>query len=231
MAHFIWNDIDSRSKNIIVNKLPDRVKAQKRSEKITVPGRNGYLTQSDGTYEPIALSIECTLKSGADINDVINWLDGSGLLSFSNDLDNEYEASIINAIPLTVVLKRYRSFMILFDCQPFLKSKTQSTVTITSPALTASKTVIGNRNTNPIMTLTGTGSFNITVNNKVLYLLNVTNIVIDSEMLNCTENGVNANSKMNGEFPILKTGVNTISIAIVSGTFTTLVTTYFDRYL
>lgn len=234
MAYFIWNSTDNRTKNIILNKFPDRNKASKRVEKITVPGRNGFLTQSDGTYEPVTLSVECTLKAGANIDDVVNWLDGTGMLTFSDDLNKEYEATIINAIPLTTVLKRYRSFIITFDCQPFLKGKTLNTVTITSPTLTASKTVAGNRSINPIMTLTGTGSFDITVNSKIIHLVNVeTSIVLDSEMMNATESSgtVNANSKMSGDFPILKSGANTISIAVVSGSFTTLVTTYYDRYL
>lgn len=234
MAYFIWNGTNSTTKKVGVKVLPPRFKPAERVELITVPGRNGYITQSEGVYESMTITVECWLKQDADIYDVINWLKGSGALIFSDDTNKMYEATIVNAIPFERVLKQWREFVIQFELQPFCKGITLQSTTITSPTLTGSKTVGGNINTEPIITLTGTGNFIITINGKAISLINVVgSIVIDSALYNCTEsNGtINANNKMSGEFPVLVPGNNTISIAIDSGAFTTLKLEYYDKWL
>lgn len=234
MAYFIWNGTDSRTKNIGLKTLPARIKPKARTEIIQIAGRNGYFTQSDGTYDSMSLSAECWLKKGGDVYDVINWLKGSGTLIFSDDLNKQYDAVIINAIPLERVLKLWRTFMVQFEVQPIMRGTTLKTFTITSPTLTASPTVAGNFDTAPIITLTGTGNFTITMNGASIILTGVSgSIKIDNDLMNATEsNGtVNANAKMQGNFLNLKAGANTVSIAVNSGSFTTLKFDYYEKWL
>lgn len=234
MAYFIWNGIDSRSKNIGLKTLPPRTKPAERIELISVPGRSGFLTQKENAFDSMTLSVECWLKKDSNVYDVINWLQGAGTLIFSDDLTKQYEAVIVNAIPFDKVLKFWKSFVIQFEVQPFNKGVSKQSVTITSPTLNTTKTVNGNVETEPIITLNGTGNFNITVNAKTFILTNVSGaIVVDSSLFNCTEaNGtVNANGKLSGDFPVLVPGNNTISIQVVNGSFTTLLIEYYEKYL
>jgi phage-related protein len=228
MSHFIWKDISSKDKGIVVKKLSPHTKPTERVEKITIPGRSGFLIQSDGSYETDPITIECGLKKDADLYDVANWLRGSGKLILSDDETKFYDAVIINSIPFEQIFKYWRNFIIQFDIQPFVKSVTKSSETITT--VTATINVDGSYEATPIITVNGSGNFTITINNKTFNLANVVDqIKIDSEMMNCTEtNGtVNANNKMSGDFPILASGENNIDIV---GTFTSVVIEYYDRW-
>ncbi len=228
MAHFIWKGINSKTKGIVVKKLPSHTKPTERIEKITIPGRSGFLIQSDGSYECDPITIECGLKKDVDLYQVANWLRGSGSLILSDDETKYYDATIISSIPFEQIFKYWRNFIIQFDVQPFVKSVTKVVETLT--ALENEIIVDGTYDAIPIITVNGSGNYTITINNKTFTLNGVnTQIKVDSEMMNCTEtNGtVNANSKMSGDFPILKSGVNNIDIV---GTFTNVVIEYYDRW-
>lgn len=234
MAHFIFNGKDSRENNVGVKKLPPRFKPTERVELIQVPGRNGYITQSDGTYEAMTLEVECWLKKDANVQEAINWLKGSGPLIFSDEPDKQYDAVIVNAVPFERIFKYWRNFLVQFEVQPFQKGTVKKNVTVTNPTVTANVTVGGNIDTEPIITLNGTGNFIIDINGKTILLGGIdTAIVIDSNLMNATEsNGtVNANNKMSGNFPILNPGENTISIEVVSGSFSTLKVDYYEKWL
>ena len=58
--YFIYNGINSRDMGISILKLPPRIKPERRGEIINVPGRNGFLFESDDAYNNKTLEIECT---------------------------------------------------------------------------------------------------------------------------------------------------------------------------
>lgn len=234
MAYFIFNGIDSRDNKVGVKALPPRVKPKERVDIIQVPGRNGFLSQSDGTYDSLSLIVECWLKKDADVHEVSNWLKGSGKLVLSDDLDKEYDVYIVNAIPFERVFRHWKNFVIQFEAQPFAKGTVTEEITITAPDTSEEATVGGNMHTKPVITINGTGDFTITVNDTSIALTGVDEaIVIDNEMMNCTENGgtVNANSKMTGNFVELVPGENTISITVDDGAFTELKFEYQETWI
>ena len=234
MAHFTWKNINSRDMGIVVKKLPSHTKPAERLEKIAIPGRNGYLTLSEDVYEASSFSIECGLKRDANLYEVANWLRGSGTLILSDDEGKYYEAQMANSIPFDIVFKYWRDFIINFEAQPFIKSVAKKTVTLKPIELSKIEVVEGTYNSQPLITVNGTGSFKITINSNNFILTNVVGtITIDSEMLNCTENNgtKNANNKLNcNDFPVLNSGSNNISIVVTSGTFTTAKIEYEDRW-
>lgn len=228
MAYFIWKGINSKDKGVVVKKLPPHTKPTERIEKITIPGRGGFLIQSENCYDVEPVIIECGLKKDANLYDVANWLRGTDKLILSDDETKFYDASIISSIPFEQIFKYWRNFIIQFDIQPFVKSVDKSTITITE--LENAITILGTYDSIPVITINGNGDFTITINNKTFNLTNVVDsIKIDSEMMNCTEdNGmINANNKMSGDFPIFKSGINNIDII---GTFTSIVIEYYDRW-
>jgi phage-related protein len=53
------------------------------------------------------------------VDKILTWLDGSGEVTFSNQSDHKYQASITNKIPFNRIIGRWRKFVVIFDCQPF----------------------------------------------------------------------------------------------------------------
>ena len=71
---------------------------------------------------------------------------------------------------------------------------------------------IGTFESEPIITIFGTGNITLYVNNQNISLKEITDkIVIDSEMKNAYRDTASLNNKMSGNFPILSLGENEIS--------------------
>ncbi|MHB9943584.1 phage tail protein [Clostridium sporogenes] len=116
---FVWKGLNSLDLEIMVNKLPPIIRAEKNIEKIEVIGRNGFLTQDYGTYKSNIKPVECTIKNLDNIDAICSWLDGSGEVVFANEEDKIYKATIINQIPIDKIARTYHKFIIQFECQPF----------------------------------------------------------------------------------------------------------------
>ena len=207
-SYFIFKGQSSLDKNIIVNKLPSFERPQADIEKVTVQGRDGFLTNNLGTYQSIIKSCECSLDDG-DIDDICDWLTGTGEVIFSNEPDKKYKATIINKIPFSKIIPTFHTFIVQFECQPHKYAVSNNKIT-----LTTSGTKIYNKGTTsrPVIKIYGTGNIDLTINSNVIHLTNVIDYVtIDSELMDCYKDTVLKNNNMNGDFPVLKNGANTIS--------------------
>ncbi len=201
MAYFIFNNINSKDMGIIVKKTPARTVPAEKKELIQVIGRNGYLTYSEDAYAPITISIECTLKPTADIDNVISWLLGRGKLILSDIPDRYYEVEIVNNIPFEKVFKIWRNFIIQFESQPLAKSNEEEEIDISSG--TNIITLNCTANVYPVIEIIGSGEFRILVNNEIINLNGITtNVKIDNELMNVTsiDGLINLNNKLNGNF-------------------------------
>lgn len=240
--YFIYKNINSRDMGISILKLPPRIKPDRRGEMITIPGRDGFLFESEDAYNGKTLEIECTFlppenlsqnEIDALIMDIIVWLDGSGKLIFSDYLNYYYDATIVNAIPIERLFKRYRRFIIEFEVQPFSKRTESSTFEIGTTG-THNISVTSYYNIKPVVNLNAVGNIELKVNNQSIRFINLdTEIIIDSEFMNVTDtNGNNMNNHIVGEFPILKPGSNTIEITCEEGsTFSNMSVEYRGLWL
>lgn len=240
--YFVYKGINSREMGISILKLPPRIKPERRGEIINVPGRNGFLFESDDAYNGKTLEIECTFippeghtQKEIDklIMDILVWLDGNGDLVFSDYPDYYYEAKIINAIPIERLFKRYRRFIIAFEVQPFSKSIISQKVDKTT--LTEETISVDTYYETPLkVNLEATGSVEIHINDTIMHFDNLeVPIIIDGELMNVSDgNGANKNNLMTGNFPKLKPGSNTISILCESpSTFTKMTIEYRSLWL
>lgn len=207
---FWWKGIGSDEMNLIVSKTPTIAKGKKSIEKITIPGRNGFLIIDNGTYEGFVISIECHFaKETTDQDAILAWLDGAGKLSLDNI--RQWDAVITNSISLEKVVGTYRSFLIQFECQPVSEEIAESQFTVNSNP--ASITITGaTASMDPIVEITGLGDVQVTVNNKAFHLYAMEGkYILDSKLKVITDiNDMNASHKMLGEYPVLEPGVNTI---------------------
>lgn len=211
-AYFIYNGISSRDMGVILKKLPPITKPKKRIEIVQVPGRNGTLHIDENCYEPISISLECTLKKNINVRDITKWLIEFGTITFSDELDKYYNATITNSIPLERVFRLYREFIIQLELQPIAQS-TQEYIYNCNNTNENTLKIDSSAEMYPYIKLTGTGEVKLTINNKICTVtIDDEYIELDSELQNAYKGVKNKNDKMNGEFPILIPGNNKIQI-------------------
>jgi len=213
--YFIYKDISSKDMGILVTELPPIIKVNRDINKVFIPGRNGFLTEDFGTYGSVIKSCECTLLDIALVDRVLAWLDRSGEVIFSNQPDRKYQASIMNQIPFSRIIRQWYKFVVVFDCQPFAKMLDNSKITlIPQETMYGDGTIYGRgtHESDPVIKVYGDGTIYLTVNGVLITLTNVSEYVtIDSDIMDCFKDNILKNSDMSGDFPKLTVDVNTIS--------------------
>lgn len=204
----IWKNRNLRDLGIIVENTPKISKAKKRINTFEVDGGNGFLSEDTNTYDAFSVSVNCHIKETSNIDEICEFLDGYGTLSFNGV--REYTAIINNAIPFEKVLM-FKSFIIQFLVNPICED------------IETSKFVVDSNDTNliiddtyynidPKIILNCSGNVSITINDSTFYLDNSDGMyILDCKNKIITKNGVNSSNIMSGEFPSLKKGVNLIN--------------------
>ena len=185
-----------------------------RSTQTNVPGRPGSLTQLEGedVYDDMILTATCFISDPAQIPAIAGWLRGSGTVTFANRTGGYYKARVSNQIPFEKVLRGnpHCTFAVNFRCYPFFYADAEEDITVS-----VSGTMItnpGNVYSEPMLTVTGSGNITLMVGMTIVELENISNgIVIDSVLKEAYLGNTLMNDHMNGEFPVLKPGVNAIS--------------------
>ena len=218
--YFIFRGIDSRDIGVIVEDMFDVHRPKRNVQTIQVPGRDGRLTQDDGTYDTYTISgkINCF---GAPLSDVYAWLSGSGDLILGDEPTRSIRASATAQIKNT----RFRcdgcydSLQVSFDCQPF-RYHVEQTEGANDIILTSSPATVSNPGTYksaPRLTIEGTGTAVLTIGTQIVEVDDIGGgIIIDSELGECfdlTETQLKNSvvTLMDDAFPTLAPGANIIS--------------------
>ena len=227
IPYFIWNDINSIDKNIIVNELPPITRASKRIEEQVIPGRNGKLYIDDNVYDTFVYQIKCTLGPEANVREIASWLNGTGKLIISLEEDKYYEGIIKNQIDFSKILHVFYEFPIEFELQPFAYSLKEIEHNFT----TASKIYITQSTAEicPYFKIEGSGRVTLTINNKSQIIKNINgHIELDSKIEEACKNTNSQNTNVIGDFLKLQPGENNISWI---GSITNLKIKYRETYL
>ena len=218
--YFIFRGIDSRDIGVVVEDMFDVHRPKRNVQTIQVPGRDGRLTQDDGTYDTYTISgkVNCF---GAPLSDVYAWFSGSGDLILGDEPTRSIRASATAQIKNT----RFRcdgcydSLQVSFDCQPF-RYHVEQTEGANDIPLTSSPATVSNPGTHksaPRFIIEGTGDVVLTIGTQIVEIEGLEGgIIIDSEMgdcLNLTETAyLNGHvTIMDDDFPTLQPGANIIS--------------------
>lgn len=216
MHHFIYDGVDSRELELLVSGEKTYNAPSRDVTNISIPGRSGDLYIDNGRYTNAEISYTCHLS-----NDILNkikylkaWLSSKvGYRKLEDSYDPDYFrlAAYHNALEFEVSLNRFATFELLFDCDPFKYLKqgeqtvtfTKSGSTIYNPELFESR---------PIITVYGTGSCILTINNVNYNLSNIDQYVtINSVTYSVYKDTVNKNSTINFlDFPVLQSGYNIV---------------------
>lgn len=221
-----WKGIDFRDKGIIVEKTPAISKGKKNIDVYTIPGRNGFLSVDNGTYEEFVVSVECHFNStNYSFDKVKEFLDGYGTLSF--DGLKEYTAIINNSISFEKI-ENFKKFIVQFLVNPIAEDIVETSLTIdeTSANIDIDKATA---TMYPTLEITGSGDVSVTINNKTFYLKGIDGkCILDCKNKVITSNGINISNKMLNDFPTLQPGSNSISMI---GTVTAFVIKFKRAYL
>lgn len=231
MGYFIFKNIDSREvKGVIVSELPPITKPKMRVRIDTLDGRDGAETVNLG-FEAYTKTVKIGLTRGFDIDNIIAWLHGKGDIQFSNEPDKYYRVEIHEQIDFERLL-RFKTAEVKFYTQPFKYSATERTKTVNVAGLkTAEVRNAGNYFSKPIITFTGTGTVNVSVNGLQKCVLNLgagESITLDADKQEAYTGDVLKNRQMDGEFITLEVGKNTITW---TGDLTKIEITNYSRWL
>ena len=119
--YFVYNGVDSRTMGVHVIKYPPIVLPPERLKYVTVPGRAGDLTQTEGSaiYDPYTKIMEVSNAKGFDLDRVTRWLRGRGTMIFGNEPKYAYDVDLGAECQLDKIIRGVWGGDLRIRTQPF----------------------------------------------------------------------------------------------------------------
>ena len=216
MNFITLNGIRSDSvKGLLISELPPVVKPQQRTEIEEIDGRDGDIVTKLG-YSAYDRTMLIGLHGDFDIDDVIRFFDSEGDAIFSNEPDKLYKYQILDDIEFERLI-RFRKAKVSFHVQPFKYSAVERIKTINAETEDSFRVLnSGNTVARPRITITGSGTINLSLNNHQMFVINLGNegyITIDTEEMNAYKGSTLKNRLVTGNYDnfALTIGMNVIS--------------------
>ena len=218
-SFFIWKNADCRSMGIWIPAPPQIVRGEERVSHVTIPGRAGELTLTEGEniFQSYIQTVTIQMRGAYRIREVMNWLKGEGYVTFGGEPDRRQKARVIGAVSMNRHSKNtdWWTGEVQFYCEPLKELLQPVTVEITSSGSTVVNA--GDVKSRPKITATASGtSMTITKSGKTLTITGLTSAeqyIIDCEagMVTNAAGTVNLTANSSGDFPVLDVGSNTIT--------------------
>lgn len=219
LSSFRYREIDSVDYGLIIESYPTINGAELRAERVVVPGRDGTLVNTDGTYSDIELLYNVSfLSPNRDVEDISRqikaWLlGGKGLSIISDTYDPFYFRVGTYSGPVSIenILNRAGKLAVKFTTDPFKysfdgqeKVEISKATSIYNPFLFDAK---------PYLKIYGDGKASIAINNSTISINSMTEFLeIDCELMQVYKGLENKNSSvLITDFPSLQIGENNIS--------------------
>ena len=209
----IINNQNTKNLGFALKGRPNIPSANKRYESTEVEGRDGSLTRFIG-YEDLKFSLTFNVLFQSDIKQKLREIKGvlaqAGTLSFDDAPNFYYKIKQAQISETESVIKASGVFSVEFIAEPY-EYETSATGNYSVKSFT-----IANKTTTtalPVIKIYGTGTVVLNINGRGITITGLTSdITLDSELQEAyTGLTTNMNSSMNGEFPVLKIGSNTIT--------------------
>lgn len=224
---FTFKGITSESMGIVVNSIQTYVKPQKKADVIQVEGRDGAEVVEYG-YAPYILKAKVTLMDLSLIDDVVAWLNGSGVLIIDEDNLKYRNVRVLSEIGYEFFSHLKSATIEFYVSDPYRYEVLEVARTIST--FPNSITNAGNTVAKPILTIVGSGSITVTLNGVTIgYTFPAgESVKIDCKNMDASYNGALRNQYMTGNFPSLSVGANSIS---VTGSVTSVSMSEYSRWL
>ncbi len=206
MKHtLIWKNKKAEDMGLKIISLPPIQVSTERLEEIEILEKDGTLNLLNG-FTSDEKTVEADYR-GNNPRMIAEWLSGEGEVIFGNEEDRYYKARINNVVPLSQVIESYLyNLPIKFKCQPhaYLLEGRYPIDIINGAELYNGKSTYDSK---PIITIYGTGSCTLKINNKEFVITQIPNgyITIDSEIEECYNSKGNVGEYFEPDiFPILE---------------------------
>ena len=236
IPYLIINGVSSKNINgLLIQSLPPISKPAIRTEVEEIDGRDGDIVTTLG-YAAYDKPITIGLKGDYNVDDVIEYFNTSGKVTFSNELDKYYNFAIYDTIDFNRLI-RFKTANINLHVQPFKYSVDEPPInwTNTEEATIANIVVrnTGNIYSRPKLTITGSNTITVYIGNTQIFSIELSaageTIIIDD--FNATDGEGNyLNRQVTGDYDNFKlpTGVNSLRI---TGTFTSATIDKYSRWI
>lgn len=234
--YIILNDRSSEEiPGLLIQELPPISKPLLRNQIEEIDGRDGDIVMPLG-YAAYDKEVSIGLYGKFDVDDVIDYFNSKGKVVFSNEPDKYYKYQILNQIDFERLV-RFRTATVTFHVQPFKYSDDEKSKTYTS--FDNKSVTINNRGniySRPTITIFGTGTINLSLNNNQLFVINLgnqaTQITIDADALEAYRETPETlmNRSVDGDYDNLRleVGANKISW---SGSVTKIIINNYSRWI
>ena len=218
-SYFIFKGMDSRTMDVRMSGPAPIVRGEERVSHVTIPGRPGELTLTEGSdiYNSYIHTITISVRGGLHVRDIYKWLRGEGYLTLSSEPDRRQKARVIGAVTLTKVSRNMDRWAgeVQFYCEPLKEMLVSSPDTVTS----SGSSVINNGDvkSRPKITATASGtSMTVAAGGKSLTVTGLTSassyiIDCDAEMVISADGTENLTANSTGGFPVLNPGANEVT--------------------
>lgn len=238
LPYLILNGVSSKNINgLLIQSLPPISKPKIRTSVEEIDGRDGDIVTTLG-YAAYDKPISIGLKGDYNVDDVIEFFNGSGQVIFSNELDKYYNYAIYDTIDFNRLI-RFRTATLNMHVQPFKYSVDEPPIKWSNTNGTTIANIAvrntGNIYSKPILTITGSGTVNVYINNTQILELALSaageTIIIDVERMNATDTDGNyLNRQVTGDYDNLIFAVGSNSLR-VTGTLTSITIDKYSRWI
>lgn len=201
---------------LIITSLPPITKPKMRYTAEEIDGVDGDTINKLG-YGAYDKTFEIGLSYNYKIDDVIEYFNTQGQITFSNEPDKYYNFATLNQIDFEKLL-RFKKAKITIHVQPFKYSNIESTKIFTFTEESQNLIVRNNGNiySKPVITLFGSGTINLSLNGIEAFIINLNgSMVLDTQSQNAYDPNTKVflNRYVAGDFKnlYLQVGANTIS--------------------
>lgn len=238
IPYIIINGVSSKNINgLLIQSLPPISKPKMRTSIEEIDGRDGDVVTTLG-YAAYDKAITIGLKGDYNVDDVIEFFNTSGQITFSNELDKYYKFAIYDTIDLNRLI-RFRTANVNIHVQPFKYSLDEPPIIynnmIAQTIANISVRNTGNIYSKPKLTILGKNTITVYLDNKQIFSIELSaageTIIIDAAEMNASDpDGNYLNRQVTGDYDNFKlaTGVNDIR---VTGTFSSVTIENYSRWI
>lgn len=201
---------------LIITSLPPITKPKIRYRAEEIDGVDGDTINKLG-YGAYDKTFEIGLSYNYNVDDVIEYFNTQGQITFSNEPDKYYNFTTLNQIDFEKLL-RFKKAKITIHVQPFKYSNVENTKTFNFTEASQSLTVRNNGNiySKPVIILYGNGTINLSLNGIQVFTIALNgSMVLDTQSQNAYDLVTKdfLNRYVTGDFKnlYLNVGVNTLS--------------------
>ena len=222
IPYIIINGVSSRNiDGLLIQSLPPITKPKIRTSIEEIDGRDGDIVTTLG-YAAYDKPITIGLKGDYNVDDIIEYFNTSGKITFSNELDKYYNFAIYDTIDFNKLI-RFKTANINLHVQPFKYSVDEPPIIKNN---TAGQTIInmsvrntGNIYSKPKMTIVGSDTITVYLGNKQIFSIELSaageTIIIDAAGMNATDHEGNyLNRQVTGDYNnfVLPAGVSDLQL-------------------